>query len=111
MKHKFSIKELESLVLYGNLIYPEDKNDPDYTKKLQQQQDEYLKSVGATDEDLDFNPLVHEEFWFYASELVIKLAEELLEEKEKKYDSLIDPIEDMERELKFLKRKIKKNLK
>lgn len=111
MKHKFSIKELESLVLYGDLIYPEDKNDPDYTKKLQQQQDEYLKSVGATDEDLDFNPLVHEEFWFYASDLVIKLAEELLEERQRKYDSLIEPIEYLESELKNLKRKIKKNFK
>jgi hypothetical protein len=111
MKHKFSIKELELLVMYGGLIYPEDKNDPDYTKKLQTEQDEYLKSVGATDEDLDFNPLVHEEFWFYASELVIKLAEELLDERQRKYDSLIEPIEYLETELKNLKRKIKSNFK
>ena len=104
---KFSKKELEYFS-QGDPLYPDDK---DIVTSLYAKKEEYLRSIGATDGDIEEgDDLCPEEFWWYACDIVALLAEELLEEREKKYDKLIGPIEDIERELKYLKETIKSNL-
>ena len=104
---KFSKKELEYFT-QGDPLYPDDK---DIVTSLYAKKEEYLRSIGATDEDIEEgDDLCPEEFWWHACDIVALLAEELLEEREKKYDKLIGHIEDIERELKYLKETIKSNL-
>jgi len=103
---KFSIKELTYLANDSDLIYP------DNYIELRKNKEKYLRSIGATDKDIeDGDDLCPEEFWWHVNDLVVNLAQALLNELEKKYDSLIDPIEDVERELKQLKKVIKSNFK
>lgn len=105
---KFSKKELEYFTK-GDPLYPDDKNK---VNSLYAKKEEYLRSIGATDGDIEEgDDLCPEEFWGHACDIVAKLAEELLEERERKYDKLIEPIVDIERELKYLKKAIKSNLK
>jgi hypothetical protein len=100
MKHKFTTKRLEQLA-NCDLVFP-DNHD-----KFYEYQEKYLRSIGATDDDIDQgHDLCPDVFWYYASDLVIELAQELLDERERKHDSLIESIEDIERELKNLKRRI-----
>jgi hypothetical protein len=104
---KFSKKELEYFS-QGDPLYPDDKNK---VNSLYAEKEEYLRSIGATDEDIEEgDDLCPEELWFYACDIVALLAEELLKERERKYDKLMGPIEDIERELKYLKEAIKSNL-
>ena len=101
---KISKKQLQYLA-NTDLIFP------DNTKELIKEKEDFYKSIGVTEEQLVYDDLCPEGFWWYASDLAIELANELLEEREKKYDSLIEPIDDMIRELQFLKKKIKNNFK
>ena len=104
---KFSKKELEYFS-QGDPLYPDDK---DKVKFLYAEKEKYLRSIGATDKDIEEgDDLCPEEFWWYACDIVALLAQELLDEREKKYDKLIDHIEDIERELKYLKKAVKSNL-
>lgn len=107
MSKGFSKKQLEQLAKAGGLlIFP--KN----AKKLYKEKEEYLRSIGATDEDIDTGcDLCPESFWWEACELVEKLAQELLDEREKKFDDLMAPLEDVERELKVLKKTINSKFK
>lgn len=101
---KISKKQLEHLA-NTDLIFPDNKDE------LYKEKEDFYKSIGVTEEQLDYDDLCPEGFWWYASDLAIELANELLEEREKKYNDLIEPIDDMIRELQFLKRKIKNNFK
>ena len=104
-KKKFSQKELEYFT-YGNPLYPDDKAK---VKRLYKEKDEYLKSIGATDKDIEIgNDLCPEEFWFNACDIVADLAQELLDERERKYDHWMAFIESIEGEIKQLKRELKK---
>ena len=104
---KFSKKELEYFS-QGNPLYPDSK---DIVNSLYAQKEKYLRSIGATDEDIEEgDDLCPEEFWWHACNIVAALAQNLLDEREKKYDKLIGPIEDIERELKYLKKAVKSNL-
>jgi hypothetical protein len=104
-KKKFSQKELEYFT-NGDPLYPDDKAK---LKRLYKEKDEYLKSLGATDEDLEIgNDLCPEEFWFNACDIVADLAQELLDERERKYDHWMAFIESIEGEIKQLKRELKK---
>jgi chromosome segregation ATPase len=107
MSKEFSKKQLEQLAKAGDLlIFP--KN----AKELYKEKEEYLRSIGATDEDINTGcELCPEPFWWEACELVEKLAQELLDEREKKFDALMAPLEDVERELKVLKKAIKSKFK
>jgi hypothetical protein len=103
-EEKFSQKELKYFT-NRDPLYPSDKAK---VKKLYKEKDKYLKSIGATDEDLEIgNDLCPEEFWFNACDIVADLAQELLDEREKKYDHWMIFIEDIEREIKHLKRELK----
>ena len=103
---KFSIKELTYLANDSDLLYP------DNHMELRESKEKYLRSIGATDKDIEEgDDLCPEEFWWHANDLVIELAQALLDELEKKYDNLIDPIEDIERELKQLKKIVESNFK
>jgi hypothetical protein len=107
-KKKFSQRELEYFTK-GDPLYPDDKAK---LKKLYEEKEEYLRSIGATDEQIEEgDDLCPEEFWFNACDIVADLAQELLDEREKKYDKLMGPIEDIERELKYLKKAVKSNFK
>ena len=104
---KFSKKELEYFTK-GDPLYPDDKG---IVASLYAEKEKYLRSIGATDEDIEEgDDLCPGEFWFHACDIVALLAEELLDEREKKYDKLMEPIEDIERELKYLKKAVKSNL-
>lgn len=107
MNKGFNKKQLEQLAKAGDLlIFP--KN----AKELYKEKEEYLRSIGATDEDIDTGcNLCPEPFWWEACELVERLAQELLDEREKKFDTLMVPLEDVERELKTLKKAIKSKFK
>lgn len=96
---KISKKQLQYLA-NTDLIFP------DNTKELIKEKEDFYKSIGVTEEQLVYDDLCPEGFWWYASDLAIELANELLEEREKKYNDLIEPIDDMIRELKNLKKKI-----
>jgi hypothetical protein len=102
---EFSLEELRNLAKC-DLIHPDNVGD------LEADKEEYLRKIGATDEDINIgDDLCPEEFWWYTSDLAIELARALLYERERKYDKLLDPIADIERELKQLKKAIKSNLK
>lgn len=104
---KFSKKELEYFS-QGDPLYPDDKNK---VNSLYAEKEKYLRFIGATDKDIEEgDDLCPEEFWWYACDIVALLAKELLEERAKKYDKLMRPIEDIERELKYLKKAVKSNL-
>jgi hypothetical protein len=104
-KKKFSQKELEYFT-NGDPLYPDDKSK---VKRLYKEKDEYLRSLGATDEDIEIgNDLCPEEFWFNACDIVADLAQELLDERERKYDHWMAFIESIEGEIKQLKRELKK---
>lgn len=100
---KISKKQLEHLA-NTDLIFP------DNAKKLIKEKEDFYKSIGVTEEQLDYDDSCPEEFWWYASDLAIQLANELLEEREKKYNDLIEPIDDIIRELKNLKKKINQKI-
>ncbi len=105
---KFSKKELEYFS-QGNPLYPDDK---DIVMALYAKKEEYLRSIGATDRDIEEgDDLCPEEFWWHACNIVAALAQNLLDERERRYDKLMEPIVDIERELKYLKKAIKSNLK
>ena len=106
MSKKFSKKELEYLTNDSDLLYPKD------AKELLKEKEAYLRKIGATDEDIaNGDDLCPEEFWWHAQDLVVDLAQALLDEREKKFDDLIAPLEDVERELKILKKAIKSKFK
>ena len=103
---KFSKKQLEYLANDSDLLYP--KN----AKKFLKEKEAYLRSIGATDKDIENGDnLCPEEFWWHAQDLVVNLAQALLDEKEKKFDALMAPLEDVERELKVLKKAIESEFK
>ena len=104
---KFSKKELEYFS-QGDPLYPDGKG---IVASLYAKKEKYLRSLGATDEDIEeVDDLCPEEFWWHACNIVAALAQNLLDEREKKYDKLMEPIEDIERELKYLKKAVKSNL-
>jgi hypothetical protein len=104
-KKSFSKKELEYFTK-GDPLYPDDK---DIITSLYAKKEEYLRSIGATDGDIEEgDDLCPEEFWFNACDIVADLAQELLEEREKKYDRWLSFIEGIEGEIKHLKRELKK---
>ena len=107
MKKSFNKKELEILAEADDqLIYPKNVGE------LFKQKKDYLISIGATEEDLnEGDDLCPVEFFWEACEMVARLAQELLDEREKKFDTLIAPIEDAERELKVLKKALKSKFK
>ena len=103
-RKKFTKKELEYFTL-GNPLYP----DKAKKNKVQKEKEKYLRSLGATDEQIEEgDDLCPEEFWFYACDIVADLAQELLDEKERKYDHWMVFIESIEGEIKQLKREVKK---
>lgn len=107
-KKSFSKKELEYFTK-GDPLYPDDK---DIITSLYAKKEEYLRSIGATDGDIEEgDDLCPEEFWFNACDIVADLAQALLDERENKFDALIAPLEDVERELKVLKKAIKSKFK
>jgi hypothetical protein len=102
---KFSKKELEYFTK-GDPLYPDDK---DKVEKLYKEKEDYLRSLGATDDDIDTGSnLCPEEFWWHACDVVADLAQELLDEKERKYDHWMSFIEGIEGEIKQLKRELNK---
>jgi hypothetical protein len=107
MKKEFSKRQLEKLAEADDqLIFP--KNVGELFKKKK----DYLISIGATEEDLnEGDDLCPVEFFWEACDMVARLAQELLDEREKKFDALIAPLEDVERELKVLKKAIKSKFK
>ena len=101
---KFSKKELEYFTT-GNPLYPSkaEKN------KVEKEKEKYLRSLGATDEDInDGDDLCPEEFWFHACDIVAELAQEILDLKEQKFDCWAEFIEDIERSLDQLAREVNK---
>jgi hypothetical protein len=104
MKKKFSKKELEYFTL-GNPLYPSKAK----TNKVLKEKEEYLRSLGATDEQIkEGDYLCPEEFWFYACDVIADLAQEILDLKEQKFDCWAEFIEDIEHSLDQLAREVKK---
>ena len=104
-EEKFSQKELKYFT-NRDPLYPSDKAK---VKKLYKEKDEYLRSIGATDKQIEEGgDLCPEEFWFNACDIVADLAKELLDERERKYDHWMAFIESIEGENKQLKRELKK---
>ena len=104
MKKKFSKTELEYFTT-GNPLYP----NKAIKNKVEKKKDEYLRSLGATDKDIEEgDDLCPEEFWFHACDVIFQLAQELLDEKERKYDHWFAFIEDIKHSLNQLAREVKK---
>jgi len=104
-KKKFSQKELDYFT-NGYPLYPDDTAK---LKRLYEEKEEYLRSIGATDEQIEEgDDLCPEELWFNACDIVADLAQELLDERERKYDHWMAFIESIEGEIKQLKRELKK---
>jgi len=104
MKKKYSKKELEYLTL-GNPLYPNKAK----RNKVWKEKEKYLRSLGATDKDIEEgDDLCPEEFWFYACDVVADLAQELLDERERKYDFWWDFIENIQLELNQLAKEVNK---
>jgi hypothetical protein len=104
MKKKFSKKELEYFT-EGNVLFPDDKK---VLKDLYKEKEEYLRSLGATDEQIEEgDDLCPEEFWFNACDIVAALAQELLDERERKYDQWMEFVKSIEGEIKTLKKGLK----
>ena len=73
---KFSKKELEYFTM-SNPLYPNKAKK----NKVEKEKDKYLRSLGATDEQIeDGDDLCPEEFWFYACDIVAKLAQEIVKD-------------------------------
>jgi hypothetical protein len=103
-KKKFSKKELEYLTIRIPLYPNKAKKN-----KVEKEKEKYLRSLGATDEQIeDGDDLCPEEFWFNACDIVADLAQELLDERERKYDQWMVFIEGIEGEIKQLKRELNK---
>jgi hypothetical protein len=101
MKKKFSKKELEYFTK-GDPLYPDDDSK---VKRLYEEKEKYLRFLGATDENIEQgDDLVPEEFWWHACDLVAGLAQELIDEREKKYNHWMDFVESIEAEIKQLKK-------
>jgi hypothetical protein len=104
-KKKFSKKELQYFTK-GYPLYPDDKAK---LNRLYKEKEQYLKSLGATDEEIEQgDDLCPEEFWFNACDIVADLAQELLDERERKYDHWMVFIEGIEGEIKQLKKELNK---
>ena len=107
-KKKFSQRELEYFTK-GDPLYPDDKAK---LKRLYKEKEDYLRFIGANDRDIEEgDDLCPEEFWFNACDIVADLAQELLDERERKYDHWMAFIESIEGEIKQLKRELKRELK
>ena len=103
-RKKFTKKELEYLTM-GNPLYPNKVKK----NKVEKEKEEYLRSLGATDEQIeDGDDLCPEEFWFHACDIIADLAQELLDERERKYDHWFTFIENIDYELIQLAREVKK---
>lgn len=101
---KFTKKELEYFTM-GYPLYPNKAKK----NKVEKEKEKYLRSLGATDEDInDGDDLCPEEFWFYACDVVAKLAQEILDLKGAKFDCWAEFIEDIERSLDQLAREVNK---
>jgi hypothetical protein len=101
---KFSKKELEYFTT-GNPLYPNKAEK----KKVEKEKEKYLRSLGATDKDInDGDNLCPEEFWFYTCDVVARLAQELLDLKEQRFDCWSEFIEDIERSLDQLAKEVNK---
>jgi|688.fasta_scaffold1285659_1 hypothetical protein len=100
---KFSKEELEYFT-NGDPLYPDDK---DIITSLYAKKEEYLRSIGATDKDIEEgDDLCPEEFWWHACDIVAALAQELLDERERKYDHWIEFVKSIEGEVKTLKKEL-----
>jgi hypothetical protein len=100
---KFSKEELEYFT-NGDPLYPDDKN---IITSLYAKKEEYLRSIGATDGDIEEgDDLCPEEFWWHACDIVAALAQELLDERERKYDHWIEFVKSIEGEVKTLKKEL-----
>jgi hypothetical protein len=101
---KFTKKELEYFAM-GYPLYPNKVKK----NKVEKEKEKYLRSLGATDEDInDGDDLCPEEFWFYACDVVAKLAQEILDLKEQKFDCWAGFIEDIEHSLDQLAKEVNK---
>jgi len=104
MKKKFSKKELEYFT-NGDPLYPDNEK---VLKDLYAKKEEYLRFIGATDGDIEEgDDLCPEEFWWHACDIVAALAQELLDERERKYDHWMEFVKNIEDEVKTLKRELK----
>lgn len=102
---KFTDEELQYLTS-GDPLYP---SDNETVSRLFREKELYLRSIGATEYDiLTGCNLIPEEFWWYACDVVASLANELLEERSKKYNHLMSYINDLERDINQLRNEIKK---
>ena len=101
---KFSKEELEYFT-NGDPLYPDDK---DIITSLYAKKEEYLRSIGATDGDIEEgDDLCPEEFWWHACDIVAALAQELLDERERKYAHWMEFVKSIEGEVKTLKKELK----
>jgi hypothetical protein len=101
---KFTKKELEYFTM-GHPLYPNKAEK----KKVEKEKEKYLRSLGATDEQIeDGDDLCPEEFWFYACDVVAELAQEILDLKEQKFDCWAGFIEDIEHSLDQLAKEVNK---
>jgi hypothetical protein len=101
---KFTKKELEYFAM-GYPLYPNKAKK----NKVEKEKEKYLRSLGATNEDIeDGDDLCPEEFWFHACDIVARLAQELLDLKEQKFDCWSEFIEDIERSLDQLAKEVNK---
>ena len=101
---KFSKKELEYFS-QGDPLYPDGKG---IVASLYAKKEKYLRSIGATDEDIEEgDDLCPEEFWWHACDIVAALAQELLDERERKYDHWMEFVKSIESEVKTLKKELK----
>ena len=101
---KFSKKELEYFS-QGDPLYPDGKG---IVASLYAKKEKYLRSIGATDEDIEEgDDLCPEEFWWHACNIVAALAQNLLDERERKYDHWMEFVKSIESEVKTLKKELK----
>ena len=101
---KFSKKELEYFTK-GDPLYPDNEK---VLKDLYAKKEKYLRFIGATDGDIEEgDDLCPEEFWWHACDIVAALAQELLDERERKYDHWMEFVKSIESEVKTLKRELK----
>jgi hypothetical protein len=109
MKKKYSDAELYNLIR-AELIYPKDH------RKIAKEVDDFFISKGFSKGKYGFEEemldnVVPIEYWYEACEVAVELADKIIDLKLLKFDDLSGSLDDIEKEIKYLKKKLKQKIK
>ena len=98
---EFSDKDLENIIR-AELFYPDDTE-----KRLEamKYKNDFLKSLSATEDQIDDCDLCPETYWYAACELAVQLAETLLHERHDRDNAEWDSLKTIRYELEQLEKK------